>query len=86
MTEMLPAVPQQVEDARALPSAALYLLERAGELAREVLDERITEWTQAGWTQRQIAEEIGCDHTARSADARRVSASERRTRAVATAL
>jgi hypothetical protein len=36
------------------------LLEQAGEVAREILDGRILEWTGRGWTQQQIADEIGC--------------------------
>jgi hypothetical protein len=57
------AAPQNVELLRSLPSAQLYLFERAGDLAREVLDERVIEWTRDGWTQRRIAEELGCDHS-----------------------
>jgi hypothetical protein len=56
-------VPQDAELARSLPSAQLYLLERAGDLAREVLDERVIQWTADGWTQRRIADELGCDHS-----------------------
>jgi transcriptional regulator with XRE-family HTH domain len=48
----------------ALDSSMLYVLERAGEVAREILDARIVDWTEQGWTQRQIAGEIGCSQSA----------------------
>ena len=66
---MMPAstelvVPTNREAVLALESPVLYLLEQAGEVAREILDERIVGWTQQGWTQREIAEEIGCSQQA----------------------
>lgn len=57
------AVPQTVDVARTLPSPTLYALERAGGIAREVLDSRIVAWTTDGWSQRRIAEEIGCSQS-----------------------
>jgi hypothetical protein len=44
---------------RVLPSDQLYQLEQAGEIAREILDERIAGWVEDGWTQQRIADEIG---------------------------
>lgn len=60
MTGMELVIPQTKEMAFGLPSQTLYFLEEAGEIARDVLDGRIAEWAEAGWTQRQMAEEIGC--------------------------
>jgi hypothetical protein len=37
----------------ALSSDHLYALEQAGEIARDVLDERIIAWTEEGWSQRR---------------------------------
>ena len=48
----------------ALEPRMLYLLEQAGEIAREILDERVIEWTEQKWTQQQIAEEVGCTRQA----------------------
>jgi hypothetical protein len=77
-------VPQDMELARAMPSAHLYMLERAGEIAREILDERVAEWTAEGWTQRKIADELGCDHSSVSRRQARlgVKSSDRRGGAV----
>jgi hypothetical protein len=47
-----------------MPSAQLYMLERAGEMARDILDERIVEWTREGWTQQRVADELGCSQQA----------------------
>lgn len=66
--EVLPAIPDTREVARDLPSSFLYALERAGEISREILDERVREWVAEGWTQRRMAAELGC---AQSAIARR---------------
>jgi hypothetical protein len=54
-------IPDSTDVARELPSDILYKLELAGEIAREVLDERIVEWTEAGKSQRWIATELDCD-------------------------
>jgi hypothetical protein len=62
--ELEKIVQQGSDVVRTLDSPTLYQLEQAGQVAREVLDERIVEWTQAGWSQRQIAEEMGCSHQA----------------------
>ena len=59
--------PPSAEAIRAMASPEVYALERLGEAlvegARAELDGRIAEWTQAGWSQRQIADEIGCDQS-----------------------
>jgi hypothetical protein len=47
-----------------LPSDLLYKLERAGEISRQILDERIVEWAADGWTQSAIADELGCSQPA----------------------
>ena len=57
-------VPASRDAVLALDSATLYVLERAGEVAREILDGRIVAWTGEGRTQRQIADEIGCSQQA----------------------
>jgi hypothetical protein len=49
---------------RQLPPDQLYLLEQAGEIAREVLDEQVIGWTEEGRSQRWIAEQLGCSHVA----------------------
>lgn len=59
-----PRIPSGREAIRGLESRMLYTLEQAGQIAREVLDERIVGWTEQGWTQRQISEEIGCSRQA----------------------
>ena len=62
MTEL--AVPDSIEVAKNLPSAWLYQLEQAGSLATEILDERVQVWAHEGWTQQQMADEIGCSQSA----------------------
>jgi hypothetical protein len=47
-----------------LKSRTLYVLEQAGEIAREILDGRIVAWTEQDWTQQKIADEIGCSRQA----------------------
>lgn len=64
MTETLPAIPQTKDVIQTLPSATLYVLEQAGAIAREILDERVVTWTQEGWSQRKIAAELGCSQQA----------------------
>lgn len=54
-------VPESREAVLALKSSELYLLEQAGDIAREILDGRIVAWTEQGWTQQEIADEIGCN-------------------------
>jgi hypothetical protein len=54
------AIPEGRDVVRSLPSEMLYRLELAGQIATEVLDERVVEWTEAGQTQVWIAEELGC--------------------------
>lgn len=58
------AIPESAELARELPSPWLYQLEQAGALAREILDERVIQWTDEGKSQRWIADEVGCSHQA----------------------
>jgi hypothetical protein len=43
------AIPESKELARELSSQVLYRLEEAGHIAKEVLDERVVEWAEAGW-------------------------------------
>jgi hypothetical protein len=57
-------VPTGRQAVRALDSPTLYLLEQAGEIAREILDGRIIEWTAQDWTTRKIAAEVGCSQQA----------------------
>jgi hypothetical protein len=56
-------VPTSRQAVLALDSPTLYLLEQAGEIAREILDGRIIEWTEQGWSQRKIAGEVGCSQS-----------------------
>lgn len=51
--------PSDLDLIRTLPSDQLYALEKAGEIARDVLDHRIRFWCADGWTQQAIASEIG---------------------------
>lgn len=53
------AVPESRDIARSLPSDALYKLELAGQIASEILDERVIAWTEEGRTQEWIAGETG---------------------------
>jgi predicted transcriptional regulator len=62
MTEL--AIPESKELIKELPSRVLYQFERAGVLAKEILDERVTEWAEDGWTQQRMAEEMGCSQQA----------------------
>jgi hypothetical protein len=59
-----PAIPQDPDVLAALPSRELYRLEAIGQLATEILDQRVVEWTERGWTQRLIAAELGCSQPA----------------------
>lgn len=63
MDAMSLVVPDDVDLVRQMPSSVLYQLEEAGRIATEVLDARVVDWTERGWTQRQIAEELGCDRS-----------------------
>jgi hypothetical protein len=74
----MPATP---EIARMLPSRTLYRLEVAGEIARDVLDERVIAWTGDGWSQRKIAEEVGCTQSAVSKRQARLGIKSRALRA-----
>jgi hypothetical protein len=56
----LALLPESKEIARKIPSPLLFQLEQAGEIATEILDERVTAWAEEGWTQRRMADEIGC--------------------------
>jgi hypothetical protein len=56
----LALLPESKEIARKIPSPLLFQLEQAGEIATEILDERVRAWAEGGWTQRRIAEEIDC--------------------------
>jgi hypothetical protein len=57
----LVTIPESTDLARELPSNVLYQLEAAGQLATEILDERVIQWTREGWSQQKIADELGCD-------------------------
>lgn len=57
-------IPTSREAVLVLESPVLYLLEQAGGVAREILDGRIVDWTEQGWTQQRIADEIGCSRRA----------------------
>jgi len=61
-TELI--VPDSRDLILSLDSPTLYKLEEAGQIARDILDERVVGWTSEGWSQRQIAEEIGCTQAA----------------------
>jgi hypothetical protein len=52
------------ELAHNLPSLFLYRLEQAGQVATEVLDERITAWVKEDKTQQWMATEMGCSQQA----------------------
>lgn len=52
------------EQAREMDSRSLYVLERSGQICKAVLDERVIAWTQEGWTQQRMADEIGCSRQA----------------------
>jgi hypothetical protein len=65
-------VPESAELARQLPSDVLYQLEAAGQLATEILDERVIQWTGESWSQRKIADELGCSQPAVSKRQRRL--------------
>lgn len=58
------AIPDSREVAQALPNHVLYRLELAGQIAREVLDERVVAWTHEGRSQSDIAQELGCTRQA----------------------
>ena len=68
----LDLIPATQASARDLPSDVLYALERAGEISRAILDERVTDWATAGWTQRRMADELGCSQQAVSERVRRL--------------
>jgi DNA-binding Lrp family transcriptional regulator len=69
-------IPDRTELAQ-LSSAELYKLEVLGDISKEILDERVSEWAAARWTQRQIAEELGCSHVAVGNRVRRLRAEGR---------
>jgi hypothetical protein len=58
------AIPESREIAQELPSNVLYQLEEAGQIATEILDERVTAWKHEGSTQKWIAGEFGCSQQA----------------------
>lgn len=62
MTELI--VPESKDVVRSLPSETLYKLEVAGEIATEVLDERVIEWIKEGQSQEYVSDEIGCTQQA----------------------
>lgn len=62
MTDLV--IPEGHDVVRSLPSETLYRLELAGQIATEILDERVIDWTNDGWSQNQIAEELGCKQPA----------------------
>lgn len=61
MSNLIPTTRALAHD---LPSDVLYAFERAGEISREILDERVTAWAEAGLTQQWMADEMGCSQPA----------------------
>jgi len=53
-------VPESREIAQKLTSRDLFRLEAIGAIATEILDERVTEWAEQGWSQQAMANELGC--------------------------
>lgn len=56
----LELVPESKAVAKKLPPRDVYKLYQAGEIAREVIDEWVTEWTLDGKTQKWMSGELGC--------------------------
>ncbi len=73
-------VPDSADIARTLPSDALYRLEAAGQIATEILDERVIAWTEEGKTQAWIAGELGCKQPAVSKRQTRLGVTARSSR------
>jgi hypothetical protein len=69
-------IPDRAELAQ-LSNAELYKLEVLGDISKEILDDRVIQWTEEGWTQRQIAVELGCSHVAVGSRVRRLRAAGR---------
>lgn len=57
-------VPTARVDVERLPSEVLYRLEQAGEIAKEILDERVVRWAEGGMKQAWMADELGCSQQA----------------------
>jgi hypothetical protein len=73
-------VPESRDVARDMPSQTLYALEIAGQIATELLDERVVAWTEEGKTQTWIASELGCVQSVVSDRQRRLGVEPRSNR------
>lgn len=64
MTATALVVPTTRDAMLALTPRDVYMLEQAGQVAREIVDNWIVEWTEGGWSQAEIAQELGCSQQA----------------------